>query len=111
LVLAKERTVESVREAFFAKRTIAWAANMLWGSQQWLSPLFKASVTIKTVTPGTLEITNTSSLPIIVSIGGSVVNLSKDITCQVFRSKNVRNITVSNWMTGMNKSLEVPLNV
>ncbi|MDR0814686.1 MAG: hypothetical protein LBN37_02925 [Bacteroidales bacterium] len=109
LVLAKERTLESIREAFFAKRTIAWAANMIWGSQSWLSPLFNASVNMKAVTPGTLELTNTSSLPITVSIGGSTVNLPKDTTCQVFRSPGVKSITVTNWLTGMNKPLGVSL--
>ncbi|MDR0714100.1 MAG: hypothetical protein LBF89_07585 [Bacteroidales bacterium] len=109
LVLAKERSVESVREAFFAKRTIAWAANILWGNQKWLTALFKASVNIKTITPGTLELTNTSSLPVVVSMGGSAVDLPKDKRCQVFRSNSVKNITVSNWIAGMNKPLEVPL--
>ncbi|MDR1666557.1 MAG: PHP domain-containing protein [Bacteroidales bacterium] len=110
LVLAKERSVESVREAFFAKRTIAWAANIVWGSRTWLTALFKASVGIKTITPGTLELTNTSSLPVVVSMGGATVELPKEKHCQVFCSNSVRNITVTNWIVGMNKPLEVPLN-
>jgi predicted metal-dependent phosphoesterase TrpH len=109
LTLAKERSIESVREAFFAKRTIAWAANIVWGSRKWLTALFKASVNIKTITPGTLELTNISSLPIVVSMGGSAVDLPKDKHCQVFRSNSVNNITVTNWIVGMDKLLEVPI--
>ncbi|MDR2384147.1 MAG: hypothetical protein LBD80_00595 [Tannerella sp.] len=107
LVLAKERTLESVKEAFFAKRTIAWAANTLWGREPWLPELFKASVEIKTVTPGTLELTNKSSLPITVSLGGSSLELPKDVKRQVYLAAGQQKLTVTNWMTGMNKPLEI----
>ena len=109
LVLARERTLESVREALFARRTIAWAANTLWGRDPWLPELFKASVEVKTVTPGTLELTNKSSLPVFVSLGGVSFELSKDVKRQVYLASGVRNITVTNWMIGMNRPLEVSL--
>jgi histidinol phosphatase-like PHP family hydrolase len=109
LVLAKERTLESIKEAFFAKRTIAWAANMLWGRDPWLPELFKASVEIKTITPGTLELTNTSSLPVSVTLGGVVFDLPKDIKRQVYCAEGVKTLTVSNWMTGMNQPLSIPV--
>jgi hypothetical protein len=107
LVLARERTVESVKEALFARRTIAWAANTLWGREPWLPELFRASVEIKTVTPGTLELTNNSSLPVTVSLGASSVELPKDVRRQVYLAAGRRTLTVTNWMTGMNKPLEV----
>jgi predicted metal-dependent phosphoesterase TrpH len=107
LVLARERTLESVREALFARRTIAWAANTLWGRTPWLPELFKASVEVKAVTSGTLELTNKSSLPVFVSLGGVSFELPKDVKRQVYLASGVRNITVTNWMTGMNRPLEV----
>ena len=107
LVLARERTLESVREALFARRTIAWAANTLWGRDPWLPELFKASVEVKTITPGTLELTNKSSLPVFVSLGGVSFELPKDVKRQVYRASGIRNITVTNWMIGMNRPLEV----
>lgn len=109
LVLAKERTLESVREALFAKRTIAWAAHLIWGRDPWLPELFNASVEMKTLSPGTLELTNKSSLPITVSIGGMAVNLFQDQKQQVYRAEGCRKLTVVNWMAGMNKPLEIPL--
>lgn len=109
LVLAKERTVESIREAMFAKRTIGWATNMLWGRDPWLPELFNASVEIKTITPGTLELTNKSSLPITVSLGGMAVSLQQNKKQQVYRAEGVKKMTVLNWMIGMNKPLEMPL--
>ncbi|MDR3246533.1 MAG: PHP domain-containing protein [Prevotellaceae bacterium] len=107
LAFAKERTIESVKEALFAKRTVAWAAGMVWGRDPWLPELFKASVEIKTRTPGTLEMTNKSSLPISVSLGGLVFNLPKDAKQQVYKAENVKTLTVVNWMIAMNKPLEV----
>jgi hypothetical protein len=109
LVLAKERTVESVREAMFARRTIGWAAGMLWGRDPWLPELFKASVEIKTITPGKLELLNKSSLPITVSVGGIAFNLPQDAKQQVYRAGGAKALTVTNWMAGMNKPLEISL--
>jgi hypothetical protein len=109
LVLAKERTVESVKEAMFARRTVGWAAGMLWGRDPWLPELFKASVEIKTVTPGTLELTNNSSLPVSVSMGGIIFELPQDRKQQVYRAEGVNTLTVANWMIGMNKPLQLTI--
>ncbi|GHT25547.1 hypothetical protein FACS18942_00770 [Planctomycetales bacterium] len=109
LVLAKERTIESVREAFFAKRTIGWAAGLLWGRNPYLPALFKASVEIKNITPGTVELTNKSSLPITVKIGGLPIELPENAPRQIYRAEGLKSLTVSNWMIGMNKPLEIPL--
>jgi histidinol phosphatase-like PHP family hydrolase len=109
LVLAKERTVESVREAFFDRRTIGVAANMIWGRDPWLPALFKVSVAVKSNTPGILELTNKSSLPVSVTVGGVIFDLPKDVARQVYRAEGVKTITVTNWMVGMNKPLEIPV--
>lgn len=109
LVLAKECTEDSVREAMLARRTIGWAAGMLWGRDPWLPELFKASVEFKTITPGTLELTNRSSLPITVSLGGLAFNLPRDAGQQVYCAEGTKSLTVTNWMTGMNKPLQVKL--
>lgn len=109
LVLAKDKTVESVKEAMFARRTIAWAANMLWGHEKWLKELFNASVSIKTITPGTFDITNNSSLPITISIGGVSFVLPEAVDQHVYRAEGVDKVKVLNWMSGMNKPLEIPL--
>lgn len=107
LVLSKEKTVESLREAFFAKRTIAWAAGILWGRDPWLPALFKASVEVKTLTPGLLELTNKSSLPVSITLGGATIDLPKNVKQEIYRAENAKAITVTNWMIGMNKPLEI----
>ncbi len=109
LVLATDRSVESVREAMFAKRTIAWAAGMLWGRDPWLPELFKATVDIKAPHAGILEMTNSSSLPITVSVGGTTYNLPEGAKQPVFRAAGVQQLTVTNWLIEMNKPLEISL--
>jgi 3',5'-nucleoside bisphosphate phosphatase len=47
LVFAKERTLESVKEALLARRTAAFTENMVRGREEWLRPLFNACVEIK----------------------------------------------------------------
>jgi len=107
LIFAKERTVESIKEAMFDKRMVAWAANTLWGSERWLKALFKAAVEIRTVTPGTLALKNTSSLPVSVTLGGVVFELPKDVERQVYLAEGVKKLTVVNWMPATNKPLDI----
>jgi predicted metal-dependent phosphoesterase TrpH len=109
LVLAQERTLESIKEAFFAKRTIAWAADMIWGRDPWLPALFKASVEISNITPGVLQLLNKSSLPIFITVGGVVIDLPHNVKRQVHIAGGVKALTVTNWMIGMNKPLEIAL--
>lgn len=106
LVLAKERTVESVKEAFFARRTVACAGGLVWGRDPWLPALFRACVTIKPALAGTLELTNISSLPITVKADGFTIELPTGIPKQIHRMSGWKTLTVTNWMVGMNKPLE-----
>ena len=47
LVFSKSRNAAGIREALFARRTLAWFENKLAGSSQLLEPLFFASLEIK----------------------------------------------------------------
>lgn len=46
LVFAKERTLESVKDALLAGRTAAFTENMVRGREEWLRPLFNACVEV-----------------------------------------------------------------
>jgi hypothetical protein len=46
LVLARERTPESVREALVEGRTAVWYKNQLIGREQWLRPLFEGALRV-----------------------------------------------------------------
>ncbi len=47
LVFAKERTIESIKEAMFAHRTAVWFNNTLIGLEEFIVPLIKSSLTIR----------------------------------------------------------------
>lgn len=49
LVFAKERSVESIRQALFAGRTAVWFNNQLIGQKEYLEPLFNAGVTFSVI--------------------------------------------------------------
>lgn len=46
LVFAKERSIESIKEALFEGRTVAWFQNTLIGNEQWLKELVKSSISV-----------------------------------------------------------------
>jgi 3',5'-nucleoside bisphosphate phosphatase len=47
LVLARERSAKAIKEALFARRTVIWAKDMIYGEQQFLEPMFKSGVSIE----------------------------------------------------------------
>ena len=67
LILAEERTEESIRKALDEHRTIAYHANLLIGRHKLLADLFKACVSVELVEVGSknlkVKVTNHSSLP------------------------------------------------
>ena len=50
LVMATDKSIESVREALFAKRTVVWFRNLLIGREAELLPLLDASLKITSAT-------------------------------------------------------------
>ena len=108
LILAKERTHDSVREAFFARRTIGFAAGMVLGSREWLEKLFTACVTM-IVRPGLLELTNKSDIPCLVQAGGAIRELPVQGQLSMYRGTSVKKLTVSNWLVDVGKPLEIDL--
>jgi 3',5'-nucleoside bisphosphate phosphatase len=46
LVFAKERTVEGIKEALFARRTVVYSGGKLIGEAEYLAPLFQGSIEV-----------------------------------------------------------------
>jgi hypothetical protein len=70
IVFARERTIESIKEALFQRRTAVYWENKLIGEQRFLEPVFKNSVeilnsklTIKGKGGAYLQIRNKSDIP------------------------------------------------
>ena len=66
LVLAKDKSLESVREALAARRTLAYAYGNVWGADQLLKDLFLACVKYEKVSGRKYQFTNVSSVPFVV---------------------------------------------
>jgi predicted metal-dependent phosphoesterase TrpH len=47
LVFARERSLDGIREALFARRTAAWSGQMLVGREELLRPLVEAAITLE----------------------------------------------------------------
>jgi hypothetical protein len=47
LVFARERSLEGIREALFARRSVAWSGDTLIGREELLRPLAAASITVE----------------------------------------------------------------
>ena len=60
LVLVRERTSESIKEALFDRRTVVWFRNSLMGRPQHLGPLLEASLSLQDASYGKGEILNVS---------------------------------------------------
>jgi len=103
LILAKDRSLESVKEAFFAGRIVGWAANMILGRPLWVEKLFRSSVEIKKTANG-LSLQNLSDIPCLIEAGGKSSELVAKGTLAIDPSQK---LTVSNWFVGLNKPLEI----
>ena len=74
LILAKERTLEAVREALEARRTIAYGYNTLCGEEQLLKDFFAAGVKTSVMHRGSSQtsvaLTNMTSIPYVIRMEG-----------------------------------------
>ena len=70
IILAKERSVEGVKEALQSRRTAVYGDGMIYGSEEVLKPLFEASLAMTEVqfreTSCEVAFENRSNVPIIV---------------------------------------------
>ena len=99
LILAEERTEVSIREAFFAKRTVGWAADKIFGRPEWVEKLFRSSVEIKKEGKS-LTLRNLGDIPCFIE--------GKELVAQGTATiSQTQKLTVSNWFVGTNKPLEV----
>ena len=112
LILAKERSLDSIREALEAGRTIAYGFGHLCGSEELLHELFKASVTISAVDGKKVAVTNMTSIPYIIKKeNGNPVRIPPFSTYNTSIHPNAVTISFSvlNLWTGTDTHLKVEL--
>ncbi len=107
LVLAKERSIESIREALFAKRSIAYFNGELAGKPEHLKGLLKASLKIRIINEKRAEITNVSDIAYRATDGGNlyVFPAQKTVSLTIPASETV--FTVENCHIGDGEKLTV----
>ena len=121
LVLAKERTLDALKQAMFAGRTLVWFRDILAGKEEYAKPFFYQSISIgkpfyqndKSVY---FEVTNNSDIPFYLING--IANAPKSITLaansvtRVILSKKVDTplvYDVKNVLTGEKEVLKIEL--
>ncbi|MEA4979755.1 MAG: PHP domain-containing protein [Petrimonas sp.] len=107
LVLAKERSIESIKEALFAKRSIAYFDGELVGKPEHLKGLLKASVKIRVINEKQAEVTNVSDITYRATAGGNlyVLPAQKTILLTIPGPETV--FIVENCYTGNGEKLTV----
>ena len=124
LVFAKERTLESLREAMFAGRTAVWYGNYLAGFEEFTAPIFKAAVTVSAPFRNDgknmwFELRNNSDLKMELAGGlqGAPLNLTLPANSVTVVKADIRYLkepmkyNVTNIITGNGTVLSVSLSV
>lgn len=106
IVLAHERSVESIKEALFAKRSIAYFNGELAGKSEHLKGLLKASVKVHLINEKHAQITNISDIPFKLTIGDNFYTIParKSIMLPI---PNQDGFTVQNCHIGHGQKLTV----
>ena len=103
LILAKENTLEAIRKALEAKRTISYSYDRFAGEESLLKDLFNACVSFSVISKDkkkgttTFAVTNMSSLPFIVSIPGSSPKWVDPFTTIKLASKDLKLEVLNMW--------------
>lgn len=115
LIFALQNSPESIREAMFAGRTVAWFAGHLAGAQGWLDKLFDKSLILKKVYPSErsnyYEIENVTDFEFHLKSLTTDADLKLDIPARsVVRFSlpvkvSILNVEVTNWHINMTENL------
>lgn len=114
LILAKNCDEKSIKKALEERRTIAYHANMLFGREEWLTELFRESVSVEIVGETSkvlkVKVTNHSSLPYSIrwegKRDGAVYGMSATVI-NVRKETKELDITATNMFYGKGKSPKV----
>ena len=102
LVFAKDKSLDSVREALVERRTLAYAYENVWGADQHLKDMFLASMKVEQVRGSKYMVTNLSSVPYFVAEPGKnpvhiapftsiIFNVAKESNAIVLEVRNMWN--------------------
>ena len=117
LILAKDQSLESLKEALLAHRTLAYAFGSLAGEEQLLKDFFNAAVSVKVLNVDkkgtkTVALTNTTSFPYLLNFGGNPVILNPFCSYRTSVAKDAElKFTVDNMWCGAEAHPQIVIKV
>ena len=105
LMLAEERSEESIREAFFARRTIGWVADMIFGRPEWVEKLFAACIEVVHGS-GAVSVKNKGDILIRLLVKEKEYELKPQGEAVSISCADGDQCRVTNWFVGTYKPLE-----
>lgn len=117
LIMAEDQSLESIREALLAHRTLAYSFGSLAGEEQLLQDFFKASVAVKVLSVSskgdkTVAVTNMSSLSYLLDFGGNPVILNPFCTIRTTVAKDkALDFSVANMWCGENAHPQIRIDI
>ena len=107
LVFATDKSEKAIREALFAKRTVAFFYGELAGESVYLQPLLLECLKVHRVTENMVEVNNVSDIPFrMVGDDGKLYLFPARKTVLVEKSK-AQSLTVTNCHIGMDDKLTI----
>lgn len=106
LILAKDKSLESLREALEQNRTLAFGFGTLCGAEQLLKDFFAASVKVERISPKVVQLTNLTSVSYTLQKGGSnqvVLPAMSSIRVSVAKDAKTLDMAVLNMWCGTQK--------
>jgi hypothetical protein len=112
LVFAKERSVEGIKEALFAGRTLAYFNNHLAGKESLIREIIQKSIFVKVINPkkNTIEICNKSDISFSIKFGRYMYSIPV-LANQVLRVDipSGTDVTFTNCLIGQDKFVTMKL--
>lgn len=117
LIMAKDKSLDSLKEALLARRTLAYSFGSLAGEEQLLKDFFKASTALSVLHTdakgnSTVLLTNMTSFPYLLDFGGNPVILNPfcSIRQAVGKGADLK-FTVNNMWCSENAHPEIVLDI
>ncbi len=107
LVFASEKSEQGIKNALMARRTLALFDGKLFGQEEYLMKLIQASLQIRVIKPGTVEITNISDIPYEMTNGGKLYLFPARKTVRISVPKDGA-MVFENCFVGLNQKLTIP---
>ena len=111
LVFAKDRSEEALKEALFAKRTVAWFGNNLAGEELFLSEIFKAAIGVKLLQKKDKTevylLTNNSDIPVLLRSAKTNLTIPGNSEMMVTIKEGENKFGVDNFFIDGTRRLEV----